>query len=475
MLELTVSHLDDFTLLRYAVGDLDDLERVGAERHLGACRLCSAVLEDVRRLDAELRLLAKDAGVRTEWEQIELPPGDPFRRRPLISAPSPDSRADGLAALALAASERAGLSQQRILDATPDPKRLASLLGDLDLGDAASRFALLYALQEAGREIAGSPARALLFAGEVLARLRREPSADNAGRPEAERIVPRLALLGQAHVLAGQACIWTREFERARSHLEVAYRAFASGGGDEVSLAIVEYHESQRRSFLSKGHEGRLLARRAAATFQALGLDDLFARAKVSEGLALFDLDRQEEAVGAYRLAIPIFEQRSLWSNYVGAVNSVGTSLLKLGRLDDARREYARALRRVSRERHGSWVGYIRVGLARVLLSGDRCREAALSFSQAARLFAKRGLFANSLTASLFEIESWARSGDLDRARHRLEIFRTEVARHRALDYSVTQQVDEALSGANPDFERLAQLRQQAEAVILERLQGASA
>ena len=475
MLELMVSHLDEFTLLRYTVGDLDDLERTGAERHLGACRLCSAVLEDVRRLDAGLRLLAKDAGVRAEWEQIDLPPGDPFRRRPQTAPPARDSRADGLAALALAASEQAGLLQQRILDATPDPKRLASLLRDLDLGDAVSRFALLYALQEAGREIAGSPVRALRFAEEVLTRLRREPSGSNAAHPVAERVVPGLALLGQAHLLEGQACIWTSEYENAKAHFDVAYRSFARVGGEEVSLAIVEYHESQRRSFTGKGREGLLLARRAAATFQALGLDDLFARARVAEGLALFYLGKREESVNACREALPIFERRGLWSNYIGALNSIGDSLERLGRLDEARREYARALRRVSRVQHRSWVGYLRVGLGRVLLSGGRCREACLSFAQATRHFAEVGLLANSLIASLFEIESWARSGDLARARHRLEIFRADVAGHRALDSSVSDKIADALSGANPDFERLTELRQQAEAVILERLQGASA
>ncbi|HSS44022.1 MAG TPA: hypothetical protein VLO07_01680, partial [Thermoanaerobaculia bacterium] len=379
MPELTSAHLDELVLLRHAAGNLDDIERARAERHLGACRLCATVLEDMRRLDAELRLLAQDAGARAEWEQIELPPGDPFRRRAEAASrrSGSDFDRDGLTALALTASERAGAPQQRILDATSDPRRLVGLLADLDLGDAVGRFALLYALQESGREIAESPVRALRFAEEVLARLRRDPSGSDASNPDAERIVPRLALLGQAHVLAGQACIWTCEYEKAKAHLEVAYRSFARAGGDEVSFAVVEHLESQRRSFIGKGREGLLLARRTARTFHALGLEDMYARAKVAEGLALFCLGKQEEAVAAYRVALPVFERQGVWNNYVGALNSVGTSLQKLGRVNEARREYALALKRLLRERHRSFLAFLRHGLADVLFSAGHYRDAA--------------------------------------------------------------------------------------------------
>ncbi|MGH9390982.1 MAG: tetratricopeptide repeat protein, partial [Vicinamibacteria bacterium] len=351
-----------------------------------------------------------------------------------------------------------------------DPRRLASLLADLDLGDAVNRFALLYALQESGREIAESPIRALRFAEEVLARLRREPSGSDDGQPDAERIVPRLALLGQAHVLAGQACNWTSEYERAKAHFEVAYRSFARAGCDEVSFAIVEYHESQRRSFIGRGLEGLVLARRAVATFEALELEDLYARAKATEGLALSKLGRPEDAIAAYRVALPVFVRGGLWSNYVGTLNSIGTALHRLGRLDEARREYARALRCVSRERHRSFLAFIRHGLADVLFSAGHYREAALSLAQASRLYYECGLAASALKASLFEIESWARAGDVGRALRRLGVFRADVARHRALDLSIARQIEVALSGQDPDFQRVAELRLQAEGALGERL-----
>ncbi|HSS44306.1 MAG TPA: hypothetical protein VLO07_03105, partial [Thermoanaerobaculia bacterium] len=88
------------------------------------------------------------------------------------------------------------------------------------------------------------------------------------------------------------------------------------------------------------------------------------------------------------------------------------------------------------------------------------------------RLYSECGLSASALKASLFEIESWARSGDVVRARRRLEAFRNEVARRRALDPAIARQIEVALSGRDPDFQRVAELRLQAEGALGERLGG---
>jgi tetratricopeptide (TPR) repeat protein len=472
MSELTSPHLDDFTLLRFVAGDLGDAERKSTIRHLEACPACSCVEREIAQLDRELRDLARNEP--PDRAERELRPGDPFRVRPSAAEP-PSLRppnAEELAARALEASDSAGMRFETILDACRDPRGLTNLLSGMALEDMSNRFAILYALQESGRRIAESPSRSLLLAEETLARLRREPFA---GRFDAEHIVPRAAVRGQAHLLAGQGCIWAREFERARAHLTLAYRSFGRSGADPVALAMVEYHESQRRSFVGSGREALILARRAAATFEEFGLEDLLARARVAQGMAFFDLGKTEEALEAYEGALPVFERHALWSNYVGTLNNIGSVLAKLGRLDEARREYARALRRLSQDQHRAWVAFIRHGLADVLFSAGRFREAAISLSQASRLYVDSGMLARSLTASLFEVESWARHGDVARARHRLDLFLADVARHRALDASVVGEIEQALSGKHPDLERIADLRQRTEGMLLERLGSAPA
>ncbi|HEY6052052.1 MAG TPA: hypothetical protein VIZ58_12430, partial [Thermoanaerobaculia bacterium] len=104
-----------------------------------------------------------------------------------------------------------------------------------------------------------------------------------------------------------------------------------------------------------------------------------------------------------------------------------------------------------------------------------RFREAAASFSRTSRLYDALGLVANSLTASLWEIESRARAGELLRAVHRLEIFDRRVGQLGGMDPRVTREIHAALSGANPDLSRLAELRREAQDLVRERLAQASA
>ena len=118
--------------------------------------------------------------------------------------------------------------------------------------------------------------------------------------------------------------------------------------------------------------------------------------------------------------------------------------------------------------------GILRNGLALVLFKAGNHRDAALAFLQASKRFREVGNIANALTASLYEIESWARCGEMTRAAQRLEIFRIDVAHHDALDPVIVRHLEEALSGSHPDLEEVASLRESAGQMLRERLQGIS-
>jgi tetratricopeptide (TPR) repeat protein len=447
-------HVDDFTLLRLVAGELAGPARQKAEAHLFGCRTCGVALSEVRSIDRGLRELAASGGFEAE----EIPePGfsttDPFRRRPPAQGPSRGELDVGLDALK--AAETARIATAKAFE-TAGGVPLRPARGALRTTE--DRLTLLYELQEAGRGIAEDPVRALGFAQATIRELLKVKTGPGAVANVAERVASRDILLGHAHILAAQALIWTKEFARSGSHLRVAYRSFGRAG-DETGLALVELNESQRRSFIGQGRTALPLASRARATFEERTLDELAARAMVAEGIAHFDLGNFEKAVAACRESLPIFERYGLWSNYVGALNSIATALTRLGRLDEARREYARVLRRFSKKEHRSWQGFVRIGLAEILFSAGRFHEAAQSAAVAGEVFAGCGLRANALIVWLLEVEAWARHGDIARARRRLEGFWKAARDEKSIDQAVKRQLEAALTGADTGFKELSRLR----------------
>jgi tetratricopeptide (TPR) repeat protein len=452
-------HLDEFSLLCFSAGELGELEGRAAESHVSACLVCKNTLRQIEELDSELRKLAKEGELEQELSTAGFPPGDPFRRRPAIAG----RHSEAVGPAAIRASDAGLAFSGRLLDAVRDAAHPGSVLGKLELEDAEQRFGLYYGLQESGRRIAESPTKALDFAKAVL-RIH-APSLSPDTHSAVEAILPWSAIQGQAHILAAQGELWLKEFSEAHSHLVAAYGALRQTG-DETSLAVVELTESQRRFFLGEARQALSLARRARATFEERGLEDLSARAAVVEAMALVAGGELEAALPVYREALPIFERYELWSNYVGGVNSLATALYKLGRLDEARREFARALRRFSRDRHRSWQGYLQHGLGDILLSAGRFRDAAVSFVRASQHFEECGLRASALLATLAEAESWARHGSVGRAKERLDLVARLVEGDPSLDRAVRLAVTRALSSARTESEDIAVLRQEVHSLL---------
>ena len=459
-------HPDDFALLRYNAGDLDESERGPIVHHLDQCDACLLALSDIRALDSELRRIGS-ARAPAGHGDAGFGPDDPFRERPARSrAGSPATRE--LAESGFAHAERANADVGGLVSALAGPPgALGEQVRRLSFADPATRYLLLYSLEEATSLTSEIPAACLRFAEEVIERIGGETEPPSKDRTEAESLVPLTTFAGQAHLLAGQAANWTGELDRARTHLESAYRSFPGDGvNEDIRLALTEYHESQRRSFAGEPGPGLPLARRARSTFEELGLEDYAVRARVAEGIALSGLGRDEEATDLFRTAVQAFERAKAWKNYVSAINSLAVSLVRLGRQDEARREYSRALRKLSDEKHPTLLAFTRLGLAEVLESAGRHAEAAKSFLQAARAFDALGMTGDALITSVREIENWARSGDTARALHRLGIFRATVERRGALDPFILGQLEDAVAGRASGFERLAELRSSVEDTI---------
>ena len=207
------SHLDDFLLLRYVTDDLDRTERKQAADHIGGCSECRMALEEIEALDRELKQLAATPATRRDLEAEPLPTGDPFRKRPdPIDRPRrKGADAAAFTARALAASQEAAPLAERISKAAREDADIHETISLLSLRDPAHRFALLYALQQAGSEITRNTPRFLALAHAVIDRV----GGQSPEESEADDMVSSSMLLGQAHLLAGQACLWTSELEKA--------------------------------------------------------------------------------------------------------------------------------------------------------------------------------------------------------------------------------------------------------------------
>ena len=271
-------------------------------------------------------------------------------------------------------------------------------------------------------------------------------------------MLPSDSLTGQAHLLAGNVYLWLKDFEAVRTHLQAAYVDLAQAS-DETALAIVEVVESQRRTFTGEGRSALSLASRARATLEERGMDDSAARAAVAEGLALASLGRRDEAISRYRQALPVFERLGLWNNYVGAMNSLATVLQKSGRLDEARRDFARAFRRLSRTEHRSWLGFLRQGLGEILFAAGKFREAADSYERAASLYAESELRARELDARLAEVDGWVRAERPDIASSRLRKLSRSVRTDRNLKPALRREMLAALARVKDDVEQLDGVR----------------
>jgi tetratricopeptide (TPR) repeat protein len=396
-------------------------------------------------------------------KEERLPAGDPFRRRPRTS-----EKADGFHRLAASQEsdpETRAISRRISGAASAGLDEFGHLLSRIDLTDLQIRAALLLAVRTVGLEIAQDPARALRVARQIMERLK------TSNLPETSRAESWiLTLLGWSHRLAGMSYLWTGDFAKSGQHLRKAYKLIARAGGGSLSLALVEIPESQRRTFLNRPREGLALASRARRTCEVLTQEAELARAWVAEGNAYAAIGRLGAATRNYRRAITVFERLELWSNYVSALNSLGTALTRSGRFDEAKREFARALRRSSADKGTS--ALIRTGLAELLFREGRFADAAVVAGRAAAATASIGMVGFSLKVRLLEIESYIRAGEKGRAMERLEGFRRDVSHHNSLDAALLRQIRSAISGRSPNLERLTALRQRAEINLVERAAG---
>ena len=469
---MSVPHPDDFTLLVLLEGEMSELEAARLRRHLAECPACAAAYREIEKLDRTLKTTLPD--LEAALAEPDLPEGDPFRCRPDCDRPGRPRSAPEAVETVLAASRDAAEVKGRLLEAALRPEEdLRSALSTLDLLALRDRYGLGYALDEALYSMVDGPARWLRFgvaSRETVLSASANPRAADA---PAERAYPLEDLLGLSLLVEGSACKWTGDFLRGGRALRRAYGAFGRGSLSERRLASVELVEGQRRAFLDRAGEALHLADRAKLTFHALGLEDEAARAGAAHAIALSYLDRDEEAVEEFRRVLTVFATYERWNAYVSTLNGLGFSLIRLGRLGEARREYARALRQVASGERSAVHAFVRANLARTLFEAERYPDSARAFDSAARLFAGQGARADELTMELLRVEALARSGSVHDARAAVRRLSGSLESLGVIDPDLLSSFEAVVQGDLPDLDLLRTLRERAEEQIVERLRRA--
>ena len=476
-LKLRSSHPDRYTLLLLAAGEMDELGQRRTKRHLDGCSRCRRAFDEVSWLDLGLREHREEVFSPAAAEG-SLAAGDPFSMRPeppVRRPPRPELDGPEAVRRWAAAAKAAEPLRDRILAATPD--RLGPLLESLPLEGLVERYGLGFALDQAPLRMSQGPIRFRPLADLSLRRLERE-RREFIGRPshrratgaeeaeEAELAYPLLEIAARAHLVDGIICNWTGEYDRgARSFLE-AWSSFAAGLGSDLSFATVEMHESQRRSFDGDGRGGLVLAERARRTFEGLESPADTARALYAIGIALSALERDEEALEPTRRAAVLFAECGLWRPYSGAVSSLGSSLMLLGRMGEARRELARALKLTSRGDQPAAQAVLRNNLGMIHFRSGDYTAAARSFQAAADLFTRIELPSDAAVNGLHAAESLLRLGKVDAARDYVQELERGLTRTPGLDPAILREFSRQFSRGRPDFERLRSLREQLEGAI---------
>lgn len=471
---MNAPHPDDFSLLVYLEGEMSELEAARLKRHLAECPSCASACRDIEALDRTLKSTLPE--LEAVLAEPLLPEGDTFRCRPDCDRPHrrPGPGGDQAVKELFAASRDAAEVKGRLLSAAAAPEEdLREALAALDLLALRDRYGLGYALDEALYSMVEGPARWSRFgraSRDTVLATRSDPRAADA---PAERAYPLDDLLGLSLLVEGAACNWTGDFLRGGRALRRAYGAFGRGSLSERRLAAVELTEAQRRAFLDRATEALHLADRARLTFQALGLEDEAAKAGGAHAVALSYLDRDVEAVEEFRAILPVLATYERWNTYVSVLNCLGFSLLRLSRIDEARREYARALRQVGREARPAVHAFIRANLARTLFEARRYTEAARAFEAAASLFATQAATADELTMRLLGVEAQARAGAFSQARDAFGALAGKVHALGVVDPDLLASLEAALRGDLPDLDLLETLRSRAQEQIAERLRRA--
>lgn len=342
------------------------------------------------------------------------------------------------------------------------PDELAAALRALD-GKPWRGFALLYAAQKGTALVMESPRRATALAAAVEQAAETLVEADTADR--AATPAPRQAVLAEALLLRAQAELQDGLASEARQTIARARENFRAAADFGFGAAMCDYHEGQAAVFACDYPLAENLLSKAISTFHDFGQLPFVARSEAALGLCHANRGRSFEALEHLDRAIAAFEPDLDARPLASALNNRANALTQLGRYDEARATFARAMNLARRHGLESLLRYIRSGLAELDFRRGHFDRALRAFREIAAEAMTNGSAIDVLFARLYVAECLGRTSQYDSMAREIDSIR--VAR-RSSPFAPSPALGElfmCLDQGTLDAELVAHVREYLEAV----------
>ncbi len=397
---VTGSHPSEADLLNLAAGrEAEGME--ACRKHLEeGCRLCDVRLSELAELVETVR---DEVAFNAILEGDNLPAIPEFGRTLPFLKPVPQleeiyrlaQNADPLAEGLLAAARES----DEALDTS-----LRALYGNPSRG-----FALLYACQKANALIPQDPLRALELARSVYEEAKTLMDANTEARLTTP--APRETVQAEAKLLESQAQNMLACSIEARLAANEARELFRAGGDVGFGLALADYYEGSAASFSNDYVAGERLLKKALKVFAEFGQDNLMGRAEAALATLYFKRGDEARALPYFDHAIELFDPVEDVRFLTASLINRSTALSRLGRLDEARASYARALHLARKLRSEAHIVAIRSGLAQIDMHRGEYVRALRAFQELSRDEKAAGWPQQAFFSDLFAAECLGRLG----------------------------------------------------------------
>jgi tetratricopeptide (TPR) repeat protein len=350
-------------------------------------------------------------------------------------------------------------SELVLLAARAGPDELAAALRSLD-GQGYRGFALLYAAQKADKLVAEDPNKALALAKLIFEEAETLPLSN----PK-ERITtpaPRQAVQAEAALLESQALLQKGEADSARKVIGPARRLFRESGDLGFGVALCDYHEGTAATFEKDYPGAQRLLKRSLAVFAEFGQEHLAARAHAGLGTLFVQEGQFERALECFDASLRAFESESDTGSQrtTMLLNNRATALMRLGRFDEARATFAKALNFGRRHNHASHLFFIRTGLAELDFRRGEYRRALRAFTGIIREASPLASKAELVFSRLYAAECQARIGSYGPMAAEIEALRRERREHSFAPSPALGELFMSLDQGTIDADLIAHVRE---------------